>query len=182
MNSAKTTTSGRNLGVAKEFHGVDVWKSATKKQTIYLPTGQAREKKEVPNKSRREPRPPNKSETVACRNLTLPTLPPGGGDGGGGAHPAGGRRLAVRRVLEERPREALVGEADVEQDDPGLLVLDEYALDGEPDEELLLGEALHAAERTLAQVAADHVVEVGQVAVVVLGVARRRQPRLQQTA
>jgi hypothetical protein len=60
----------------------------------------------------------------------LPTLPPGGGDGGGGAHPAGGRRLAVRRVLEVRPREALVGEADVEQDDPGLLVLDEYALDG----------------------------------------------------
>jgi hypothetical protein len=46
MNSAKTfITRGRNLGIAKEFHGVDVWKSATKKQTIYLPTGQAREKK-----------------------------------------------------------------------------------------------------------------------------------------
>ena len=86
-----------------------------------------------------------RGEIVACQNLTLPTLPPGGG---GGAHPAGGRRLAVRRVLEERPREALVGEADVEQDDPELL-LDEYALDGEPDEELLLGEALHASERAL---------------------------------
>lgn len=146
-------------------------------ETVHLPTGQA--KKEVPNKSRREPCPPNKSETVACQNLTLPTLPPGGG---GGAHPGGGRRLAVRRVLEERPRKALVGVPDVEENDPWFLILYEYALDGEPDEELLLREALHAAERALAEVATHHVVEVGQVAVVVFGVARRRQPRLQQTA
>lgn len=71
---------------------------------------------------------------------------------------------------------------DVEDDDPGLLARDEDALDGEPHEELLLGEALHAAESALAEVPAHHVVEVGEVTVVVLGVARRRQPRLQQAA
>lgn len=110
-------------------------------------------------------------------NLTLPVLPPGGV---GGVRAGGGGGLAVGWLLEERPGEPLVGVADVEEDDAGARVGDDDALDGEPHEELLLGQALHAAERAEAEVAPHHGVEEGQVAVVVLGVARRRQPRLQQ--
>jgi hypothetical protein len=147
-------------------------------KTNHLPTGQGRGRV-LTNQSGNQAR--NKSETVATprekKNLTFSSLPSGGL---GGAHPGGGRRLALRRVLEEGLGEALVRVPDVEQDDPRLVVVDDDALDGEPHEELLLREPLHAAERTDAKVAAHDGGEVGQVAVVVRCVARRRQPRLQQ--
>lgn len=145
--------------------------------TNHLPTDQGRERVLTNHGGNNAQEQIWNSNNISRKNLTFSGLPPGRL---GGPHPAGGRRLAVRRVLEERFGEALVRVPDVEQDDPGLVVVDEDALDGEPHEELLLRQPLHAAERADAEVAADNGVKVGQVAVVVRGVARRRQPRLEQ--
>jgi hypothetical protein len=164
------------------MNGILVWISPSRhrnklEKTNHLPTGQGKGRV-LTNHGGNQAR--NKSETVATpreKNLTFSSLPSGGL---GSANHCGGRRLALRRVLEEGLGEALVRVPDVKQDDPRLVVVDDDALDGEPHEELLLREPLHAAERTDAKVAAHDGGEVGQVAVVVRCVARRRQPRLQQ--
>lgn len=111
----------------------------------------------------------NKNRTFPNRHLTI-----------SGDLRRGGVGLALGRVLEDGSGEALMGEADVEEDDPGGGVGDEDPLHGEPHEELLLGQPLDAAERAEAEVAAHGAVEVGEVDAVVLGVAGLRELHVEE--
>lgn len=74
-------------------------------------------------------------------------------------------------VFEEREGKLLLSHSDVEDDDAGVGVVDGDVLDGEPDEELFLGEADDADEAAVAEISPQDAVEVDPV-LDVLGEAR----------
>lgn len=84
-----------------------------------------------------------------------------------------GGRLAVRGVVEEGEGELLVGEDNIEEDEAG----DDDVLDGQPEEELQLGEAGDVGEMAVGEVGADDGVEEDPV--LGLGQARPLQEHLQ---
>lgn len=69
-------------------------------------------------------------------------------------------RFTWRRVFEEGQRELFVGDADVEQDQPWWRIVDYDVLDGQPEEQLLLGEAFQALEPPVGEVGSHDAVEV----------------------
>lgn len=69
-------------------------------------------------------------------------------------------RFAVRWILKERERKLLVSEADVEQNQARVGIIDDDVLNGKPEKELLLGETDDSNEAAVAEIGGDDAVEV----------------------
>lgn len=67
--------------------------------------------------------------------------------------------LTVGRILEEREGELLVSDTNVEENEAGAGVVDDDVLHGEPQEELLLGQAHHPDEAPVGEVGLDDAVK-----------------------
>lgn len=91
----------------------------------------------------------------------------------------GRQRDAIQRGLEEGEGEALVDNADVKVDETGAGDVDADAEDGEPEEELLGGDAWEGGDLAVGERAGDGGVEADLALALELGRARRVQPDLE---